>query len=60
MPQGEQGVKRVFRVEMIVGPMAVEAAARVSERIQKIEATLVNLDRQAAVHCGQGMQHGGG
>ncbi|MDB6016305.1 MAG: hypothetical protein JWR19_794 [Pedosphaera sp.] len=60
MPQGKQGVKSVFRVEMVVGPVAMEAAARVPERIQKIETALVNLVRQAAIHRRQGMQHGGG
>jgi hypothetical protein len=60
MPQREQGVEGVFRVEMVVGPVAVESAAGVPERIQKIKAALVNLAWQAAIHRGQGMQHGGG
>ena len=53
MPEGEQGIEGVFSVEMIIGPVSVEAATRVPKRVQKVEATLVDIAGHAAVHGGQ-------
>jgi hypothetical protein len=57
---GEEAVVRVLGVQVVVGPVAVEAALGGPERVEEVEAALVDLVRQPALQRGEGVEGGRG
>ena len=53
MPQGQQAVESVFRVEMIVGPVPMKTAFGAPERIDEIEAALANRRGEFPLETGE-------
>jgi len=60
MAEGEQAVEGVFGVEVIVGPMAVEAALGAPEGVDEIEALFARGGGEFALQAGQRVERGGG
>src|SRR4051812_16802920 len=60
MAEGEEAVEGIFGVEVIVGPMAVEAAVGAPEGIDEIETALADRRGDFALEASQRVQRGGG
>src|SRR6266478_9211860 len=60
MPQRQQPIKRVLRIEVIIRPVPVKAAFGIPQGIDEIEAELALTRGEATLQRGKSMQRGSG
>ncbi len=56
MTEGQQAIEGILRIEKVVGPMAMKSTGGIPKSINKIEATFMYDQKDAAIHCGESVQ----